>query len=73
MSKQNKWNNKYIIVADYWNKSFKVIELENYKIIANIKGEHTEEVVCVKKIYHPIYGEALLTGAMDKTIKLWAQ
>ena len=64
------WNNKYIITADFWNKSFKIIDFESYKIISNIKGNNTDEVVCIKKIYHPVYGEALLTAAMDKTIKL---
>ena len=31
----------------------------------------TDKVVCIKKIYHPIYGESLLSGARDNTIKLW--
>jgi hypothetical protein len=53
------------------NKSFKIIDMENYKIISNFTGEHTETVLCVKKIYHPIYGESLLSFAEDKTIKLW--
>ena len=65
------WNNKYIIVADYDNKSFKIIDLEENKVICDIKGKHTKEVVCIKKIYHPIYGESLLSAANDNTIKLW--
>ena len=66
-----KWNNKYIIVADCWNKSFKIIDLEENKIISDIKGQHTDEVKCVKKINHPIYGESLLSTRDDNTIKLW--
>ena len=65
------WNSKYIIVADFYNKSFKIIDLEKNKIISDIKGQHIDNVVCIKKIYHPVYGESLLSGAEDKTIKLW--
>ena len=65
------WNNKYIIVADSNNKSFKIIDLKENKIICDIKGQHTGYVICIKKIYHPIYGESLLSGAYDNTIKLY--
>ena len=66
------WNNKYIIVADVNNKSFKVIDFEENKVISNITGQHTNKVKCIKKIYHPIYGESLLSSSEDKTIKLWS-
>ena len=66
-----KWNNKYIIVADYNNKTLKIIDLEEKKIISDINGEHTDNVVCIKKIYHPVYGESLLSAGNDNTIKLW--
>ena len=65
------WNNKYIIVADVNNKSFKIIDLEENKMICDINGQHTEELKCIKKIYHPLYGESLLSAAQDNTIKLW--
>ena len=65
------WNNKYIIVADVNNKSFKVIDLEENKIIFDIGGQHTNEVKSIKKIYHPLYGESLLSAADDNIIKLW--
>ena len=65
------WNNKYIIVADYDNKSFKIIDLEENKIICDINGQHTDKVVCIKKVYHPLYGESLLSAAEDNIIKLW--
>ena len=67
-----KWNNKYIIVADFKNKSFKIIDLEESKIISDIKGQHTQGVVCIKKINHPVYGESLLSTGRDSTIKLWS-
>ena len=65
------WNDKYIIVADHDNKSFKIIDLEENKIICDIKGQHKKGLVCIKKVYHPLYGESLLSAARDNTIKLW--
>ena len=64
------WNKKYIIVADYNNKSFKIIDTENNSIY-NINHEHKDKLACVKKINHPKYGESLLSASQDKTIKLW--
>ena len=66
------WNNKYIIVADLLNKSFKIIDLDENKIISNIGGQHKGFVKCIKKIYHPIYGESLLSCGEDKCIKFWS-
>ena len=63
------WNNKYIIISDLKNNSAKIIDIESEQVISNIK--QTNGVVSVKKIYHPIYGESLLTAARDGTIKLW--
>ena len=64
------WNKKYIIVADFNNKSFKIIDIDNGTIY-NINTEHIDGLKCVKKVNHPIYGESLLTSGKDKTIKLW--
>ena len=66
-----KWNNSLIIVGYFLNKTFKIIDLTTGNIINQIKGQHSHEVVCVKKINHPLYGESLLTGSKDNTIKLW--
>jgi len=65
------WNNKYIIVADLDNECFKIINIEN-EIIKDFEKQHTKGVVCIKKIYHPKYGESLLSAASDNTIKLWS-
>ena len=64
------WNKKYIIVADFNNKTFKIIDIENNSIY-DIKNEHKNLLYCIKKIYHPIYGESLLSTGDDKVIKLW--
>ena len=61
------WNNKYIIVADYKSKSFKIIDLELFMVITEIK-EHTK---CMKKIEHPILGETLLTLDYNGHINVW--
>ena len=66
------WNNKYIIAADANNKSFKIIDLDENKIISDIGGQHTDKVISIKKIYHPIYGESLLSCGEDKCIKFWS-
>ena len=65
------WNSKYIIVADYTNYSFKVIDIETGKIVSDIGGQHKKKLICIKKIYHPIYGESLLSASEDNQIKLW--
>ena len=65
------WNEKYILVADYMNKSIKIIDIENEKI-SDINTPHTEGIICIKKIYNPQYGESLLSASHDKTIKLWS-
>jgi len=64
------WNSKYIIVADFDKKCFKIINLENDNI-ADIEQKHTKEVVCIKKVYDDKYGESLLSAGNDNTIKLW--
>ena len=64
------WNTKYIIVADFNNKTFKIIDIEN-NLINDINPEHKDKLKCIKKINHPIYGESLLSAGDDKTIKLW--
>lgn len=66
------WNNKYMIAADFINKSFKIIDYEGKKEPITVKAQHKEFVKSVKKILHPKYGESLLTASRDKTIKLWS-
>ena len=63
------WNTKYAIVGAF-NKSFKIVDLEEEKVVGEIKA-HYEEIICVKKIYHPTFGESLLTLSRGFKIKLW--
>ena len=65
------WNLNYIIVADFNNKSFKIIDLELYKVITEIKCPDDEGMKCIKKVYHPTFGESLLSEDKSGTFKLW--
>ena len=65
------WNDKYAIIADATKNSFKIFDYEEKKYICNIGGKHSNYVIGVKKIDHPIYGESLLSSGADSTIKLW--
>ena len=66
------WNEDYFIVADFNNKSFIIVDLEEDKLMSIYNIEHTKQVKCIKKIKHPIYGESLLSCSKDNSIKLWA-
>ena len=65
------WSEKYVIVADFENKTFIIINLDKKEIYNDITVEHTMEVKCVKKLLHPKFGECLLTSGRDNAIKLW--
>ena len=66
------WNEKYAIAADFENKSFVIIDLDEKKIFKGQQIEHKMEVKCVKKIRHSEFGECLITAGRDHEIKLWA-
>ena len=66
------WDEKYAIVANYNGKSFKVINLDTLSVENDIGDSHIKEVKSIKKIRHPILGDALLTAGNDNTIKLWS-
>ena len=65
------WNDKYIIAVDGLN-SYKIIDLDINKVISEIGEKDTKNIKSIKKIYHRIYGESLLTYDKDGTIKLWS-
>jgi DUF4097 and DUF4098 domain-containing protein YvlB len=54
-------------------------QIEDYQMIDEDRAdfyndydiEHTMEVKCVKKLFHPNFGECLLTAGRDNIIKLW--
>lgn len=64
------WNNQYIIAASS-DKSFKVVDYQKESVVSSIAGQHYNSLCTIKKIKHPKYGESLLTGSIDGSIKLW--
>ena len=53
------------------NKSIKLVDLKNRKIIKNLTG-HTNDVVTIRKIFIPEYGECLISqGWNEEKIKIW--
>ena len=64
------WNNEYIFVGCD-DKTIKIIELKNGKIINELKG-HNNKVLSIKSIIHPKYGKCIISqGADDNSIKIW--
>jgi len=66
------WSDKYLIFADNSsNKSFKILDMDQMKIISSIGGKHKKPVICIKLIEHNEYGKCLLTSGTDKTVIVW--
>ena len=60
----------YLFVACE-DKTLKLIEINGGKILTSLKG-HNKEVVTIKKIFHPNYGECLISqGYGDSPIIFW--
>jgi len=66
------WNEKYIISANYRNNSIDIFDIEKEKLFKQIKTSHSAGVRAVKKIFHSIYGECLITSGHDSIIKVWS-
>jgi WD40 repeat protein len=65
------WSNTYLFVS-CGEKVINIIDLEK-KIIVNKLKEHKNWVITMKKIYHPLYGECLISqDSGNGEIKLWA-
>ena len=64
------WNNNYLFVGCEDN-TIKLIDLKKGIIIKNLK-ENKNDVISIKKIVHPLYGECLISqGFEDDQIKMW--
>ena len=64
------WNEQYAIAASS-DKSYKIIDYNKEKCVSSVSGQHFNSLCTIKKIKHPKYGESLLTGTIDGSIKLW--
>lgn len=69
------WSDKFIIFADNEQdnkcKSFKIMDIDEFKIFSKIGGKHKNAIVCLKKINHSEYGNILISGGGDKLIIVW--
>ena len=64
------WNDNYLFVGCE-DQTIKLIELNNGIVVKDYKG-HNNEVVTIKKILHPQYGECLLSqGWEEDQIRIW--
>ena len=64
------WNNTYMFVGCE-DTSIKLVDLKNGIVIKSFTG-HNKDVLTIKKINHPQYGECLISqGYGDDQIKLW--
>ena len=53
------------------NNIIKLIDIEKGKIIKDLIG-HKSRIICIKKIYHPKFGDCILSqGYKNGQIKLW--
>ena len=68
------WDERYIIFADCLDNGILVFEYEyGGKIlgISNINGLDEDDIECIRKIKHPIYGDCLLTASHKNCIKIF--
>ena len=64
------WNNEFILVGSESN-SIKIIDLNNYRVIKELKSNNSS-ILSIKKILHPQYGEYLISqGKYNGQIQLW--
>ena len=64
------WNNEYLFVG-CGDKTIKLLELKKGIIIKDLVG-HNNEVITIKKLNHPIFGECLISQGIDNDkIKIW--
>lgn len=66
------WNNEYLY-AGCNDKLVKLVDIINKKVVINLR-ECDNEILTLKKIYHPKYGECLISQSWNwENIKLWVK
>ena len=64
------WNEDYLFIGCD-DKKIKILDLKEMKIIKNLIG-HNNEVITIKKINHPLFGECIISqGLENDQIKIW--
>ena len=63
------WNKDYLFAGS--KKTIKLININKKEVEKSLRG-HSNEIVTIKKIIHPIYGECILSQERDNyNIKIW--
>jgi hypothetical protein len=65
------WNKNIIILSDLHKNSIKIMLIDYGIVISDIYSQHDVGILYIKKTFHPIYGESLLSSGQDGSIKLW--
>ena len=64
------WNDNYLFIGCR-DKTIKIVEIKNGLIVNNLSG-HNNYVITIKKIFHPKYGECLISqNWKESDIQLW--
>ena len=64
------WSENYLLVSEKNDGCILVIDIQRNRVISVLKNIHDFYAMCLKKIIHPIYGESLLSCAIDNKINL---
>ena len=65
------WNDNYLFIG-CGDGSIKIIEIKKWIIVKSLDGGHFNTVITIKKIFHPKYGNCLVTqNCLESQIKLW--
>ena len=64
------WNETYVLAAGT-DKTVKIINFMKEELEGTIEG-HNNILCTIEKIIHPLYGESIITGAIDGKIKLYS-
>jgi len=64
-------DNRYLVTCGYWDRSFRVTNLQSGKLEQTIYGHH-DVVTCLTRSETYIAGDCyFVTGSMDTTLMLW--
>ena len=63
------WTETYVLAAGT-DKTVKIINFMKEELEGTIEG-HNNILCTIEKIIHPLYGESIITGAIDGKIKLY--
>ena len=67
-----KWNDRYLLINDCFQKRIIVMDIkDDFKIYSKVLCPQMHFDRFIKKVYHPLYGESILSIGTDWKIKLF--